>query len=153
MNFIYKNQQHYKPMKKLLKSSLLLFAFTFFTYFSFSQNTTDDIIIGKWKVLKVISAKSNTNTKEFINSLSAATFVFDKNKTFRISTTKNSELFKMFASMTNEKKWISKSNNLYAIGSKSDNYSIMGIIYKSKKDIITFTLDESNIELQVEKIQ
>jgi len=29
----------------------------------------------------------------------------------------------------------------------------MGIIYKSKKDIITFTLDESNIELQVEKIQ
>ncbi len=134
-----------------MKNTFLI-CFLLFTSIAFSQDSLDSKITGNWKVKKVVQATNNSNTKDLIDGFAGATFNFDKDHTFTLTTSNNSKLFEMLANMTNGKKWLIKPNSIIAIGSKSDNYNIMKIKYKSENGTVTFTLYETDIELEVEKI-
>ncbi|WP_162128253.1 hypothetical protein [Flavobacterium phycosphaerae] len=133
-----------------MKNSLLTIFLFLCCGMAFCQNTADEKIIGIWKVKRVIHASDNANFKDVVNGFAVATFIFEKDHTFKITTNKNSKLFKMITDMANGKQWIKLNDSEIAVGSKKDGYSIMSIICKSEN---VFVFPETDLELEVEKQQ
>lgn len=121
---------------------------------TFGQTLSEKELYGKWKVEKIIKKPTNPQFTPIIDGFENATFFFNQNGIFKLSTTSKSELFLMITEMTNGTKWKVEKNKQYVkIGNQDDRYSIMGITIGEMNDKKTFHLDESGITLEMKKIE
>lgn len=135
-----------------MKKYFIIFTIILFTNQIYSQNLTEKDIVGKWKVVKILKKPKSPNFKDLIKSFNTATFEFEENLNFKITTSDKTKLFKMLTDMTNNSKWrLNKSKYAISIGTDLDKYSIMKIIIVEVNDKIIFHLSESELDLEVQK--
>lgn len=134
-----------------MKKALLVFIFLFFSNYLTAQKYTDKDIVGKWKVVKVKSEINNPNLKEIINGFENAVFEFKENYNFRITTSSPSKTFSMLSAMANLSKWQLNANQYSIVVGDKSNGTIMKIIVFTVDDKTIFHLDESELNLEVQK--
>jgi hypothetical protein len=118
------------------------------------QTLSEKEMYGKWKVEKIIKKPTSPKFKPLINGFENSTFIFNSNGNFKLNTTSKSELFKMFIEMTKGTKWkVERNKNYVKIGNKEDRYSIMGISVRNNNEMKIFHIDESEIILEMKKIE
>ncbi len=116
---------------------------------SFAQISANDLV-GNWKVVKVLN---KTGNKELTEGLKTATFTFDKNFDFTLKSSHPNNLLSQLETMTKNTKWkMDFQKKRVKIGTKNDNYSTMFIVISKVKGKIIFHVQESNINLEVEKL-
>ena len=117
------------------------------------QVNNETELTGKWKVEKIIEKPTNPQFKPLIDGFEKATFNFKANKDFELTTTNNSELFKMMmAEVLNGTKWkFVKEKQLVKIGNKDDGFTAMGILVKKENGNLYFHLDESGLTFLMKK--
>ena len=121
---------------------------------SFGQTLNEKEMYGKWKVEKIIKKPTNPQFAILIDGFESSTFIFNQNGNFELKTTSNSKLFGMITEMTNGTKWkVEKNKQFIKIGNEDDRYSIMGIAINQVNGKKTFHLDESEITLEMKKIE
>jgi len=139
--------------QKMKKIFTLIFLLTISSTV-FGQTLSEKEIYGKWKVEKIIKKPTNPQFATLIDGFENATFFFNQNGNFKLTTTSKSELFGMITEMTNGTKWKVEQNKQYIkIGNQEDGYSIMGISVKENNGKKTFHLDESGITLEMKKTE
>ncbi|SEG12949.1 hypothetical protein SAMN05421847_1486 [Halpernia humi] len=107
--------------------------------------------MGNWKVVKVLNELGN---KDLTKGFNSSIFKFDKNFNFALKSSDKNPLFSQIESMTKNSKWkIDPQKNRVKIGNKNDNYTTMFIEVERKNEKTIFHLTESNINLEVEKIE
>ena len=122
---------------------------------SLGQTLSQNDISGKWKVEKVVEKPTDPELVTVLAGFENATFDFNQNGYFQLTFISKSELFIEIAEMTNGTKWkIEKATpNYVKIGNQEDDYSIMGIIVREINGKIIFYIDESELALQMNKIE
>lgn len=138
----------------MIKLITLIFSLSL-TITSYSQISNDSEISGKWIVEKTIEKPSNVQFKPIIEGFENATFNFKENNDFELTTTNNSELFKiMMSEVAIGTKWkFVKDGQIIKIGNQNDNYSAMFISVKTDNGNIFFHLEESGLTFQMKKIE
>ena len=135
-----------------MKKQLLLFTILLFTNHIISQEFIQKNIVGKWKVVKILKKPESPNFNDIIKSFSSATFLFEENLNFKITTLDKTKLFAMLTNMTKDAKWRFNDNNYaISIGNDSNKYSILKIILVQVDDKMIFHLDETELDLEVQK--
>lgn len=135
-----------------MKKYLFAFTILLFTNQILSQSLSEKDIVGKWKVVKILKKPESPNFNDLVKSFSSATFEFEKNLDFRLTTTDKTKLFKMLTDMTINAKWkLNKSKFAISIGTDTNKYSILKIIVVEVNNKIIFHLSESQLDLEVEK--
>jgi hypothetical protein len=135
-----------------MKKRLIVFTILLFTNHIISQEYSEKDIVGKWKVVKILKKIDNPNLDEFVKSFSSATFQFEENANFKITTLDKTKLFTTFIDMTKDAKWRLNSNKFaISIGNDSNKYSILKIILVEVDDKMIFHLDETELDLEVQK--
>ncbi|MEZ4882362.1 MAG: hypothetical protein R2775_08325 [Flavobacteriaceae bacterium] len=87
------------------------------------------------------------------SDLKSATFTFNENGNFDITTTANSELFGMLSEMMDGAKWkFEKSKQQVRIGTEKDGYTTMVILLREENGERLFHLLESESTLQMKKV-
>ncbi len=121
------------------------------TICSFGQMEASELQ-GLWKVKKIIKKSTSPELRGAMDGFEKASFHFLENGDFQLKTESKAPAFQMILRMTQGAKWKFESEHqLIKIGSEQDRYSIMGI-YPTQKDFeVTFSLDESEMVLQMEK--
>jgi len=119
----------------------------------FGQVNNENELTGKWKVEKILEKPTNPQIKPLIDGFEKATFNFKSNMNFELTTTNNSELFKMMMTeVLNETKWkFVKEKQLVKIGNKEDRFTSMFILVKKENGEIYFHLFESELTLLMKK--
>ncbi|MDI1304711.1 MAG: DUF5004 domain-containing protein [bacterium] len=136
-----------------MKKYLFILSILLFSNHIISQEITQENIIGKWKVIKVLKKIENPNLKDITKSFNTAIFEFKENSDFKLTTADNSKLFSMFTNMTNNSKWkLNKNNYVISIGNQSDGYNILKIIVAEVNGKIIFHLSETELDLEVQKV-
>ncbi|RYJ52378.1 hypothetical protein DR871_009130 [Flavobacterium petrolei] len=136
-----------------MKKYLFILSILLFSNHIISQEITQENIIGKWKVIKVLKKIENPNLKDIVKSFNTAIFEFKENSDFKLTTADNSKLFSMFTNMTNNSKWkLNKNNYVISIGNQSDGYNILKIIVAEVNGKIIFHLSETELDLEVQKV-
>lgn len=136
-----------------MKKYLFILSILLFSNHIISQEITQENIIGKWKVIKVLKKIENPNLKDIVKSFNTAIFEFKENSDFKLTTADNSKLFSMFTNMTNNSKWkLNKNNYVISIGNQSDRYNILKIIVAEVNGKIIFHLSETELDLEVQKV-
>lgn len=136
-----------------MKKYLFILSILLFSNHIISQEITQEKIIGKWKVIKVLKKIENPNLKDIVKSFNTAIFEFKENSDFKLTTADNSKLFSMFTNMTNNSKWkLNKNNYVISIGIQSDGYNILKIIVAEVNGKIIFHLSETELDLEVQKV-
>jgi pantoate kinase len=135
-----------------MKKQLVVFVVLLFTNHILSQDFTQKDIVGKWKVVKILKKPESSNFNDMIKSFSSATFLFEENLNFKITTLDKTKLFAMLTDMTKDAKWRLNANNYaISIGNDSNKYSILKIIAVKVDDKMIFHLDETELDLEVQK--
>lgn len=121
----------------------------------FGQVNNETELTGKWKVEKILEKPTNPQFKPLIDGFEKATFNFKSNKDFELTTTNNSELFKMMMTeVLNGTKWkFVKEKQLVKIGNQEDGFTSMGILVKKENGKLYFHLDESGLTFLMKKIE
>ncbi|MCB0443959.1 MAG: hypothetical protein KDC50_07915 [Flavobacterium sp.] len=97
--------------------------------------------------------KSKVGTIGSFSDLKSATFTFNENGNFDITTTANSELFGMLTEMMDGAKWkFEKSKQQVRIGTEKDGYTTMVILLREENGARLFHLLESELTLQMKKV-
>ncbi len=136
-------------MKKKLAITLLLITFSVK-----SQTNIKENIIGGWRVEKVIIESKNKNIIDFGNSFYKSIFLFRENRDFSFSPEKNSELILMVVNQLKDAKWIfDDRDGKFKIGTDTDNYSTMSIEIKIENDKAYFHFDETDLNLELIRIE
>lgn len=121
----------------------------FFLNYTFSQD-----FIGTWKVKEISDSKETEAMKKMFSDIFLnSEFTFTTDKKFQFVTSNKSrashELIKGLSSAS----WIlNPKNQLISIGSKKDNYTILGIYYKEIDGKMYFQLQEFNYIFKMEKV-
>jgi hypothetical protein len=137
-----------------MKNHLIILFIVLFSNAIISQDITQKKIIGKWKVIKVLKEIDNPNLKDIVKSFTTSIFEFKDNSDFKLTAANNSKLFTMITNMTNNSKWkLNQNNYVIEIDSQSDGYNILKIIVAEVNDRIIFHLSESDLDLEVQKIE
>ena len=135
-----------------MKKQLVVFAILLFTNHILSQEFTQKDIVGKWKVVKILKKPESPNFNDIIKSFSSATFLFEENLNFKITTLDKTKLFAMLTDVTKEAKWRLNANNYaISIGNDSNQYNILKIILVEVDNKMIFHLDETELDLEVQK--
>lgn len=135
-----------------MKKYLFILSILLFSNHMVSQEITQENIIGKWKVIKVLKKIDNPNLKDIVKSFSTATFEFKENSDFKLTTSDNSKLFSMVTNMTNISKWkLNKNNFVIDIGDQSNGYNILKIIVAEINGKTIFHMSETTLDLEVQK--
>lgn len=131
-----------------MKKLLLVLSILCINY-SFCQN-----IIGTWKVKEISNSVENeVMKKKFSEIFLNSEFTFTTDKKFQFVTPNKSREFNELTKGLSNAAWIlNEKNQLISIGSKKNNYTIIGIFYKEIGGIMYFHLQESNYILKMEKI-
>jgi len=119
----------------------------------FGQVNNETELTGKWKVEKILEKPTNPQFKPLIDGFEKATFNFKSNMDFELTTTNNSELFKMMMTeVLNGTKWkFVKEKQLVKIGNQEDRFTAMGILVKKENGKLYFHLDESGLTFLMKK--
>jgi hypothetical protein len=137
-----------------MKKYLIIVFIVLFSNSITSQDINQKNIIGKWKVIKVLKEIDNPNLRDIVKSFATATFEFKENSMFKLTTADNSKLFTMITTMTNNSKWkLNQNNYVIEIGSQADGYNILKIIVAEVDGRIIFHLSESELDLEVQKME
>lgn len=136
-------------MRKILT---LLFLITF-SATVLGQVANESELIGKWKVEKIIEKPTNAQFKPLIDGFEKATFHFNANKDFDITTTNKTELFTMMMTeVINGTKWkFVKEKQLVRIGNQENRYTVMGILVKKENGNLYFHLKEGGLTFLMKK--
>lgn len=143
---------HFKSiiMKKIFTLLLLMIL----SSTVFGQTFNEKEIYGMWGVEKIIEMPTNAEYTPLLDGFENSYFFFDHNGNFELTTTSNSESFRMITEMTKGSKWKTVQNKPFLkIGSQEDGYSIMDITIKEINGGKTFHLEESGITLKMIKIE
>jgi len=135
-----------------MKKKLLVFIVLLYANQILAQEFTQKDIVGKWKVVQILKKPEGPNFNDIIKSFSSATFLFEENLNFRIVTLDKTKLFAMLTDMTKDAKWRLNANNYaISIGNEANKYSILKIIVVKVDDKMIFHLDETDLDLEVQK--
>jgi hypothetical protein len=120
--------------------------------FANSQSITENTILGKWTVVKILKQKPDApEFKMFSDMFRDAYFVFNKDYTFQLNSTKPNFLFAEFAKMTKDTRWrLNSKTNEILIGTKQDNYSTLRLTMKQKDEVTHIEMDEGEFYLLFE---
>jgi hypothetical protein len=111
---------------------------------------TEEELAAKWQVQKIVNSPDIPQAKPLIEGFRSATFDLKGSADFKLTTTKDSELFAMVAKMTENGKWrFNVKEQLIQIGTESEGYSIMGIFVSKVNNKILFELQESGIVMEM----
>ncbi len=135
-----------------MKKQVLVFLIVFFTNHMLSQEFTQKDIVGRWKVLKILKRPESPNFNDIIKSFSSATFLFEENLNFKISTLDTTKFFSMLTDVTKDAKWRLNANNFaISIGNDTNKYSILKIVVVKVDDKMIFHMDGTELDLEVQK--
>ncbi|WP_310559576.1 hypothetical protein [Flavobacterium sp.] len=135
-----------------MKKNLVVFLILLFTNHILSQEFTPKDIIGKWKVVNILKRPESPNFNDIIKSFSSATFLFEENLNFKITTLDKTKLFTMLIDVTKDAKWRLNANNYaISIGNDSNKYNILKIVVVEVDDKMIFHLDDTELDLEVQK--
>lgn len=135
-----------------MKRYILIYSIILFSNYAFSQNINAIYIVGKWKVINVLTKTNDPMKKAVLKSFNGAFFEFKENTEFKLTSSIDSQFFSMIKSMTNKSKWkLYNNSNFIKIGSPSDGYNIMGILVKNIDGKTIFKLDEAELEFEMQK--
>ena len=137
-----------------MKKYIIIVFIILFSNSIISQDINQKNIIGKWKVIKVLKKIDNPNLKDIVKGFASTTFEFKENSLFKLTTADNSKLFTMITTMTNNSKWkLNQNNYVIEIGSQADGYNILKIIVAEVDGRTIFHLSESELDLEVQKME
>lgn len=135
-----------------MKKQLLVIAILLFANHIISQEFTQKDIVGQWKVVKILKRPQSPNFNDIIKSFSSATFVFEENLNFKITTLDKTKLFNMLTDATKDAKWRLNGNNYaISIGNELNKYTILKIVLVKVDDKMIFHMDETELDLEVQK--
>lgn len=135
-----------------MKNYIVIALVLMFANHSISQEYSKKDIIGKWKVIEVLKKTENPNLNDLIKSFSTASFQFNEDSSFRISTLNKSKVFDMLINMTRTAKWRLNENNFSVnIGDDLNQFNILKIIILKVDEKIVFHLTETELNLEVVK--
>ena len=131
-----------------MKQLILAISFLFFNY-TFSQN-----FIGTWKVKEISDSKEAEAMKKMLSDIFLnSEFTFTTDNKFQFVTPNKSRASHELTDGFSNKSWIlNPKNQLISIGSKKDNYTILGIYYKEIDGKMYFQLQEFNYIFKMEKV-
>lgn len=136
-----------------MRNIITLLFLTALSLTSFGQIADESELYGSWKVEKILETHTNPNVQPLITGFKNATFTFNENGNFDITTTANSELFGMLTDMMDGAKWkFEKSKQQVIIGTDKDGYTTMAIELREENGAKLFHLLESELTLQMKKI-
>ncbi|GLU44847.1 hypothetical protein [Allomuricauda sp. NBRC 101325] len=117
------------------------------------QSVNQTEIIGLWKVKRIVQNSSDPDFAPITDGFVKSTFTFSSSGDFDFHTTSASQEFIELIEMFNGTKWkFIKEDQLIRIGNEEDNFSILGINVKKTDGLLIFHLDESEIHLEMLKI-
>ena len=135
-------------MKIFLNLLLLTFSLN-----SFGQISSKNEIYGKWKVEETIKQKVNPQSQSIIDELINSVFLFNSNSNFTFTTLSKSEFAGMIVEMTKGNQWkFSQNEQFIDIGTEANQYNTMRILIKKINGKIVFHLAETEIMLEMKKI-
>ncbi|ANW95058.1 hypothetical protein AXE80_01545 [Wenyingzhuangia fucanilytica] len=135
-----------------MKKTLLILCLFITGITCYGQELSKDDISGTWKVNKIVNSPNDLQFQALSDGFKNATFNFNDSGKFNITTSFNTEMFKVFTEKSNNSNWIFESNTQHIkIGSEQNRYSIMGIIVKQQDDKILFHLDETELIMEMAK--
>jgi hypothetical protein len=131
-----------------MKKLILVLSFLFFNN-TFSQN-----FIGTWKVNEISDSKETEAMKKMMSDVFLnSEFTFTSDKKFQFVTSNKSRISHELTDGFSKTSWIlNPKNQLISIGSKKDNYTILGIFYKEIDGKMYFQLQEFNYIFKMEKV-
>ena len=131
-----------------MKQLILAISFLFFNY-TFSQN-----FIGTWKVKEISDSKETEAMKKMMSDVFLnSEFTFTSDKKFQFVTSNKSRISNELTKGLINTSWIlNEKNQRISIGSKKDDYTILGIFYKEIDGIMYFQLHEFNYIFKMEKV-
>jgi len=136
----------------------ILFGLLFISAFYCSSQSVNKTLIGSWLV-KDTRVESSMIPEEQIaiievmqESFKGAKFTFNADGTFLFTLGPQAADIMKELLFVNNTNWIyDESKSYISIGTKSDGYSLMGILVRHKDGMNYFILDESPIMLHVQK--
>ena len=120
-------------------------------FISFGQIKSESELIGKWIVVKMIDKPTEAQFKPIVDAFEKCTFNFKANNDFELTTTNETELYKMMINevLNEEVKWrFNSSTQTIGIGN-----SIMLIKIESSNEEPVFHIEETGLNLLVKKIE
>ncbi len=132
------------------KLPIFILAFTI-NLICFGQIKSESELIGKWAVVKMIDKPTEAQFKPIVDAFEKCTFNFKSNHDFELTTTNETELYKMMVNeVLNENvKWrFNSSTKKIGIGN-----SIMFIQIVSNNEEPVFHIEETGLNLLVKKIE
>ncbi len=125
-----------------------------YTLSSSSDSLKKEDIIGTWKIVNVVEKFKNKYIEELIKGFKVSSFIFNSDNTFHFVSKDKSRGILEFLKIMETTNWLyDSSKNMLRIGTKKDNYSVMGLKF-IKKDGKTFFITEDNgmsLTFEVEK--
>lgn len=131
-----------------MKQLILVLSFLLFNY-TFSQN-----FIGTWKVIEISDSKETEAMKKMMSDVFLnSEFTFTSDKKFQFVTSNKSRISHELTKGLINTSWIlNEKNQRISIGSKKDDYTILGIFYKEIDGIMYFQLHEFNYIFKMVKV-
>ncbi|MBP6127536.1 lipocalin family protein [Flavobacterium sp.] len=131
-----------------MRQLILVLSFLFFNY-TFSQD-----FIGTWKVKEISDSKETEAIKKMFSDIFLnSEFTFTNDNKFQFVTSNKSRASHEFAKGLSSASWIlNEKTQRISIGSKKNNYTILGIFYKEIDGIMYFQLHEFNYVFKMEKV-
>ncbi len=131
-----------------MKQLILVLSFLFFNS-AFSQD-----FIGTWKVKEISDSKETEAMKKmFSDNFHNSEFTFTTDKKLQFVTSNKSRASHELTKGLSSASWIlNEKTQRISIGSKKNNYTILGIFYKEIDGIMYFQLHEFNYVFKMEKV-
>lgn len=136
------------------KISILILVFAFHST-CFGQIKNESELTGKWIVGKMINKPTDAKLKPIVDAFEKSTFNFKPNKQFELSTTNETELFKiMMAEVLNGTMWkFDESEQLIKIGNQDNGFSSMHISVMKNNGKPIFHIEESGMTFLLIKLE
>ena len=131
-----------------MKQLILVLSFLFFNS-AFSQD-----FIGTWKVKEISDSKETEAMKKMFSDIflnSEFTFTTDKKFQF-VPSNKSRASHELIKGLSSASWILNEKTQRISIGSKKNNYTILGIFYKEIDGIMYFQLHEFNYVFKMEKV-
>ena len=117
-----------------------------------SQKLTKEELYGTWKVKKCITKTIDPRLKDVVDGFKSSKFKFDENGDFELKSSNKTKLFLAVSENMKKSKWrFVKSKQAIQIGTKADNYTIVGFKVRQENGKIIFNLDDSDIDFEMKK--
>lgn len=136
-------------MKKIILFILLLSV----VFSAKSQEILLEDLIGTWEVKEMVQKPTNPAFRSVISSFNAATFKFEEDGAFSLSSTVSGGMFSIITQVIQNAQWkLDSEVGLIKIGSEEDNYSAFPILVKKEEGKMLFHFEKAEMIVEVEKV-